>query len=96
MISETRGWIYLNDRDVDVLAIRETRLESDFPKELIFIHGYNWIGRDRDRKLEIGLLVGLAFILLWNNNADIEVLTVEISKYETKPFIISKIWKHVE
>jgi hypothetical protein len=47
-------------------------------------------------EIEIGLLVGLAFILLWNNNADIEVLTVEISKYETKPFIISKIWKHLE
>ena len=41
--------ICLNDREVDILAINKTRLGPDFPKELIFIYGYNWIGRDRNR-----------------------------------------------
>ena len=41
--------ICLNDREVDILAINETRLDPDFPKELISIYGYNWIGRDRNR-----------------------------------------------
>ena len=41
--------ICTNDREVDILAVNETRLEPDFPKELISINGYNWIGRDRNR-----------------------------------------------
>ena len=41
--------ICLNDREVDILAINETRLGPDFRKELIYIYGYNWIGRDRNR-----------------------------------------------
>jgi hypothetical protein len=41
--------IFLNEREVDILAINETRLEPDFQKELISIYGYNWIGRDRNR-----------------------------------------------
>ena len=39
--------ICLNDREVDTLAINETRLGPDSPTELISIYGYNW--RDRNR-----------------------------------------------
>jgi RNase P/RNase MRP subunit p30 len=49
--------ICLNDREVDILAINETRLEPDFLKELIYIYGNNWIGIE----IEIGTVVGLAF-----------------------------------
>ena len=85
--------ICLNDREVDILAINETRLDSDFPKELISIYGYNWIGRDRNRH---GGGIGFYIRDMLNyrvrsdlNNTDIEVLTIEISKYKTKPFLIT-------
>jgi exonuclease III len=79
--------ICLNDREADILAINETRLEPDFPKELISIYGYNWIGRDRNRH---GGGIGFYIRDTLNyrvrsdlNNTDIEVLTIEISKYKT-------------
>ncbi len=85
--------ICLNDREVDILAINETRLDPDFPKELISIYGYNWIGRDRNRH---GGGIGFYIRDTLNyrvrsdlNNTDIEVLTIEISKYKTKPFLVT-------
>ena len=83
--------ICLNDREVDTLAINETRLGPDSPKELISIYGYNW----RDRNRHVG---GIGFYIRDTlnyrarsdlNNTDIEVLTIEISKYETKPFLVT-------
>ncbi len=80
--------ICLNDREVDILAINETRLEPDFPTELISTYGYNWIDRDRNRH---GGGIGFYIRDTLNyrvrsdlNNTDIEVLTIEISKYKTK------------
>jgi hypothetical protein len=68
-------------------------LEPDFPKELISIYGYNWIGRDRNR---YGGGIGFYIRDTLNyrvrsdlNNTDIEVLTIEISKYKTKPFLVT-------
>ena len=63
----------------------------DSPKELISIYGYNW----RDRNRHVG---GIGFYIRDTlnyrvrsdlNNTDIEVLTIEISKYETKPFLVT-------
>ena len=83
--------ICTNNGEVDILAINETRLEPDFPKELISINGYNWIGRDRNRH---GGGIGFYIRDTLNysvrsdlNNTQIEVLTIEISKYKTKPFL---------
>ena len=68
-------------------------LQPDFPKELISIYGYNWIGIDRNRH---GGGIGFYIRDTLNyrvrsdlNNTDIEVLTIEISKYKTKPFLVT-------
>ena len=85
--------ICTNDREVDILAVNETRLEPDFPKELISINGYNWIGRDRNRHGGgIGFYIRdtLSYSVRSDlNNTQIEVLTIEISKYKTKPFLVT-------
>ena len=71
------------------MAVNETRLKPDFLKELISINGYNWIGRDRNRH---GGGIGFYIRDTLNysvrsdlNNIQIEVLSIEISKYKTKP-----------
>ena len=70
--------ICLNDREVDTLAINETRLGPDSPKELIYIYGYNW--RDRNRHVGgIGFYIRDALnyrVRSDQNNTDIEVLTI--------------------
>ena len=78
---------------VDILTVNEIRLEPDFPKELISINGYNWIGRDRNRH---GGGIGFYIRDTLNysvrsdlNNTQIEVLTIEVSKYKTKPFLVT-------
>ena len=39
----------MSDQELDILAINETRLDFDIPKELVSIQGYTWISRDRNR-----------------------------------------------
>ena len=75
------------------MAVNETRREPDFLKELISINRYNWIGRDRNRH---GGGIGFYTRDTLNysvrsdlNNTQIEVLTIEISKYKTKPFLVT-------
>ena len=41
--------VYTSDQELDILAINETRLDFDIPKELVSIQGYTWISRDRNR-----------------------------------------------
>ena len=85
--------ICTNDCEVDIQAINKTRLEHDFPKKLISIDGYNWVGRDRN---EHGGGIGFYIrdtlnyrVRLDLNNTQIEVLTIEISKYKTKSFLVT-------
>ena len=83
--------ICTNDREVLILAVNETRLEPDFPKELISINRYNWIGRNR-RGGGIGFYTRDTLnysVRSYLNNTQIEVLTIEISKYKTKPFLVT-------
>ena len=78
-----------------MLAVNETTLEPDFPKELISINGYNWIGRDRNRQGgEIGFYivrdtVNYCVKSHLNNSTQIEALTIERSSYNTKPFHVT-------
>jgi hypothetical protein len=60
------------------------------PQDLIFLEGYTWISRNRNR---FGGGVGFFIRNTINyrtrfdlNNQDIETVTIEISKYKTKPF----------
>ena len=75
---------------VDILAINETKLDSDVPQDVISREGYTWISRNRNR-----FGGGVGFFIrntinyrsrFYLNNQDNEMVTIEISKYKTKPF----------
>ena len=36
----------MNDQKLDILAINETRLDSDFPKGLVSVQGYTWVSNN--------------------------------------------------
>ncbi len=81
------------NQQVDILAINETKLDADVPQDLISLEGYTWVSRNRNRS---GGGVGFFIRNTINyrtrfdlNNQDIEMVTIEINKYKTKPFLIS-------
>ncbi len=81
------------NQQVDILAINETKLNADVPQDLISLEGYTWVSRNRNRS---GGGVGFFIRNTINyrtrfdlNNQDIEMVTIEINKYKTKPFLIS-------
>lgn len=85
--------VCMSKQQVDILAINETKLDSDVPLDLISLEGYTWVSRNRNRS---GGGVGFYIRNTINyrtrfdlNNQDIEMLSIEISKYTTKPFLIS-------
>jgi exonuclease III len=41
--------IHMHEQELDVLGINETRLDSDYPTDLISIDGYTWIAKNRNR-----------------------------------------------
>jgi hypothetical protein len=79
--------------EIDVLAINETRMDDSVPIESIAIQGYNWISKNRNRSGG-----GIVFFIRDSinfrprtdlNNLDIEILTIQISKHNVKPFLIT-------
>lgn len=85
--------IYMFSKDVDVLAINESRMDSSVPTGLIAIPGYTWVSKDRNR-----FGGGIGFFIRDTVNFrlrpdlgsdDIEILTIEIRKYKIKPFLIT-------
>ncbi|CAB3995252.1 Hypothetical predicted protein [Paramuricea clavata] len=85
--------ICINDKEIDVLAINETRMDDSVPIESIAIQGYNWISKNRNRSGG-----GIGFFIRDSinfrprtdlNNHDIEILTIQISKHNVKPFLIT-------
>ena len=80
-------------QQLDILAINKTKLDSNVPPNLIFLEGYTWISRNRNR-----FSGGVGFYIRDTinfktrsdlNNLDIEFLSIEICKYKTKPFLDS-------
>lgn len=84
--------IIMNNRELDVLAINETRLDPSVSLDLIRIQGYNWVSKDRNR---VGGGIGfyirdtINFRVRTDLNKDIEILTIEINKNKVKPFLIT-------
>ena len=81
------------NQQLDILAINETKLDSNVPPNLIFLEGYTWISRNRNR---FGGGVGFYIRDTINfktrsdlNNLDIEFLSIEICKHKNKPFLYS-------
>ena len=85
--------IYMNDQQLDILAINESRLDLNVSVDLVSIQGYIWISNNRNRR---GGGIGFYLRNTINHcirqdlsNDEIEVLTVEIRKYKIKPFLIT-------
>jgi exonuclease III len=83
----------MHEQELDVLGINETRLDSDYPTDLISIDGYTWIAKNINRS---GGGVGFYIINTINfherldlNNNEIETLTIEVLKPKMKPFLIT-------
>ncbi len=85
--------ICMNDKEIDVLAINETRMDDSVPTQSIAIQGYSWISKNRNRS---GGGVGFFIRDSINfrprtdlNDLEIEMLTIQISKQNVKPFLIT-------
>lgn len=85
--------ICMNDKEIDVLAINETRMDDSVPTQSIAIQGYNWIPKNRNRSGGgIGFFVrdSINFRLRNDlNDPEIEILTIQITKQNVKPFLIT-------
>ena len=80
--------ICMNDKEIYVLAINETRMDDSVPIQSIAIQDYNWISKNRNRSGG-----GIGFFIRDSinfrprtdlNNLDIEILTIQISKHNVK------------
>ena len=85
--------IAMKNNEIDVLAINESRMDSSIAPEIITIHGYNWVSKDRNR---FGGGVGFYIRNTINyclrpdlNDRDLEILTIEIIKNKVKPFLVT-------
>ncbi len=83
----------MNDKEIDVLAINETRMDDSVPTQSIAIQGYSWISKNRNRA---GGGVGFFIRDSINfpprtdlNDLEIEILTIQICKQNVKPFLIT-------
>ena len=85
--------VCVSKQQIDILAINETKLDSNIPMDLISLEGYNWLSMNRNR---FGGGVGFYIRSTIDfrirpdlNTQGIELLSIEISKYKTKPFLLS-------
>ena len=85
--------LYLEKQKFDVFCINETRLDATVPNHEVGINGYELVRKDRNRN------GGGVAIYLRNSinykvkeelmSCDLEIITVEISKPKSKPFLVS-------
>ena len=85
--------VCVSKQQIDILAINETKLDSNIPMDLISLEGYNWVSMNRNR---FGGGVGFYIRSTIDfrirpdlNTQGIELLSIEISKYKTKLFLLS-------
>ncbi|CAH3195881.1 unnamed protein product, partial [Porites evermanni] len=78
-----------------ILGLNETRLDNTIPDSQIDIEGYDILRRDRNRNGGgVAFYVDcktVGFFLKINllSHADLEILTVEIKKPKSKPFLVT-------
>jgi hypothetical protein len=72
--------IHMYEQEVDVLGTNETRLDSDYPTDLICIDEYTWIAKNRNRSGGgVGFSIRNATNFherLYLNNNEIETLAI--------------------
>ena len=86
--------IAMKNNEIDVLAINESRMDNSIAPEMVTVHGYNWVSKDRNRfGGGVGFYVRntINFCLRHDLNVDdIEILTIEIIKNRVKPHGIDR------
>ena len=86
--------VFMEDRAIDILGLNETRLDNTIADSQIDIEGYDILRRDRIRKGG-GVAFYVAQSLTYVNrqdllsHEDLEILTVEIKKPKSKPFLVT-------
>ena len=92
--------IFLHNKYLDILAINETRLHEVISDDVIRIEGYDIVRRDRPLNGRNG--GGVCFYIRTSINyivrkdlefANLENLSVEISKPRAKPFVVSSWYR---
>ena len=86
--------VFMEDRAIDILGLNETRLDNTIADSQFDIEGYDIIRRDRN--IHGG---GVAFYVAQSltyvnrqdllSHEDLEILTVEIKKPKSKPFLVT-------
>ena len=83
----------MTKQQLDILAIHETKLDSDVPLNLISLEGYTWVSKNRNRSGGgVGFYIrnSINFEIRSDlNKNSIEALKIEIHKYKSKPFLVS-------
>ena len=89
--------ILLSDQSIDVLALNETRLDSNIPDGQVHITGYDILRSDRDRNGGGVCICVRRFLPYYHRDdlvqKDLESICVEIRKPNSRPFIISTIYR---
>ena len=83
----------LTNQQLDILAINETKMDSDVPLDLISLEGYTWVSKNRNRSAGgVGFYIRNSINFLIRPDLcldDIEAFTIEIHKYKTKPVLVT-------
>ena len=83
----------MTNQQLDILAINETKMDSDVPLDLISLEGYTWVSKNRNRSgggCGFYIRNSINFIIRPDLGFDdIEALTIEIHQYKTKPFLVT-------
>ena len=75
----------MKDREIDVLAINETRMDDSVPIQSIAILGYSWISKNRNRSGGgIGFFVRESTNFLLRTDMPAHLLQYSIKKYSFK------------
>ena len=86
--------IFMEDGAIDILGLNESRLDNTIADSQFDIEGYDILHRDRSRNGG-GVAFYVAQSLTYINrqdllsHEDLEILTVEIKKPKSKPFLVT-------
>ena len=84
----------MEDKTIDILGLNETKLDKTIPDSQVDIEGYDILRHDRNRNGG-GIALYIRQSLNYVNrqdlsfHEDIEILTVEIKKPKSRPFLLT-------
>ena len=88
--------VFLNDQNIHVLAINETRLNECIFDQELKVQGYDIIRRDRSTngRFRGGVCFYIRSNISYSVRTDLdsqhlEIISIEIRKHNSKPFVIT-------